>query len=517
MLNRVVVTKYFEDLEKVITDNHLKAAHIWNMDETGKQFEHNPTNVCARKGSWNVPGRTSNSRENVTILASVNAEGNVMPPISHEVLGLLEEACNENIIVFALPPHCTHMLQPLDRTVFGPFSKAYDRECTEFLSKHPNNDINKQTWPRVFKTAWEAALTVDNIKNGFLACGICPFDASVIPDSAFLPSDPFDVPLPVNENNSNSFPATETQAIVTVASDSNLDISVNESTVRNDEFLPVVISTPSNDEIEVLQPAFSPIAEIRNIDDGFPTLDQVPLLLMALGNDEVQLEEIPATQDLVLSNDDNDGVQLETLNTELGNVEGITEVNTLKRSITNSDHWNMDVESIFGLATASSEKKKKLRKSSSLTSHRILTSEEVMREKRMKEAEKEKLVFEKEKRKEIRQMKRESHFTSAGQQSWGSGSSGSPGPGQTEGSDKKKKRKSRWAQDSEMEKTVIPGLPTVIPTGLSSDQEKQYLMQLQIEEISRRLRTGDLGIPPNPESRFDFCNIDDFDTGFSHW
>ncbi|CAC5399777.1 unnamed protein product [Mytilus coruscus] len=286
------------------------------MDETGKQFEHNPTNVCARKGSRNVPGRTSNSRENVTILASVNAEGNVMPPISHEVLGVLEDACKENIIVFALPPHCTHMLQPLDRTVFGPFSKAYDRECTEFLSKHPNNDINKQTWPRVFKTAWEAALTDDNIKNGFLACGIFPFDASVIPDSAFLPSDPFDVPLPVNENNSNSFPATETQAIVTVASDSNLDISVNESTVRNDEFLTSCY---------------------------FHT------------NNEVQLEEIQATQDLVLSNDDNDSVQLETLNTELGNVEGITEVNTLKRLITNSNHWNIDVESIFGLATASSE------------------------------------------------------------------------------------------------------------------------------------------------------------------
>lgn len=71
-------------------------------------------------------------------------------------------------------------------------------------------------------------------------------------------------------------------------------------------------------------------------------------------------------------------------------------------------------------------------------------------------------------------------FTSAGQQSWGSGSSGSPGPGQTEGSDKKKKRKSRWAQDSEMEKTVIPGLPTVIPTGLSADQENQYLSKCKI-------------------------------------
>lgn len=44
-------------------------------------------------------------------------------------------------------------------------------------------------------------------------------------------------------------------------------------------------------------------------------------------------------------------------------------------------------------------------------------------------------------------------------------------------------------------------MPTVIPNGLSDDQEKQYLLHLQIEEVSRRLRTGDLGIPPNPEER----------------
>lgn len=33
-----------------------------------------------------------------------------------------------------------------------------------------------------------------------------------------------------------------------------------------------------------------------------------------------------------------------------------------------------------------------------------------------------------------------------------------------------------------------------------------FTVHLQIEEISRRLRTGDLGIPPVPEDRFDFYN-----------
>ncbi|XP_005102932.1 splicing factor 1 isoform X2 [Aplysia californica] len=65
---------------------------------------------------------------------------------------------------------------------------------------------------------------------------------------------------------------------------------------------------------------------------------------------------------------------------------------------------------------------------------------------------------------------------------------------------RKKKRKSRWNTDND-EKTVIPGMPTVIPSNLTESQQRQYVVHLQIEEISRKLRTGDLGIPANPEQR----------------
>uniref|UniRef100_T1JNQ7 Branchpoint-bridging protein n=1 Tax=Strigamia maritima TaxID=126957 RepID=T1JNQ7_STRMM len=75
-------------------------------------------------------------------------------------------------------------------------------------------------------------------------------------------------------------------------------------------------------------------------------------------------------------------------------------------------------------------------------------------------------------------------------------------PTLSDSSGSKKKRRSRWGGD-EKDKTFIPGMPTVLPGNLSKDQEKAYLLQLQIEEISRRLRTGDLGIPPNPEERFE--------------
>ncbi|XP_062051877.1 splicing factor 1 isoform X2 [Lepus europaeus] len=77
-----------------------------------------------------------------------------------------------------------------------------------------------------------------------------------------------------------------------------------------------------------------------------------------------------------------------------------------------------------------------------------------------------------------------------------------PGPAGGGGDFPSKKRKrSRWNQDTMEQKTVIPGMPTVIPPGLTREQERAYIVQLQIEDLTRKLRTGDLGIPPNPEDR----------------
>lgn len=50
---------------------------------------------------------------------------------------------------------------------------------------------------------------------------------------------------------------------------------------------------------------------------------------------------------------------------------------------------------------------------------------------------------------------------------------------------KKKKRKSRWNTDEE-DKTVIPGMPTVIPPSLTKEQEKQYIsmyFSLKLKEL----------------------------------
>ena len=41
--------------------------------------------------------------------------------------------------------------------------------------------------------------------------------------------------------------------------------------------------------------------------------------------------------------------------------------------------------------------------------------------------------------------------------------------------ERRKKRKSRWGGADGTEKTFIPGMPTMMPQGLSADQEEAYL------------------------------------------
>jgi hypothetical protein len=79
---------------------------------------------------------------------------------SHESLALIQEGIRENIAILSLPPHTTHYLQPLDRTVFGLFDKQYDWACSEFLQENTLHKVDKWTFPTLFKTAWHASMTV---------------------------------------------------------------------------------------------------------------------------------------------------------------------------------------------------------------------------------------------------------------------------------------------------------------------------------------------------------------------
>jgi hypothetical protein len=103
---------------------------------------------------------------------------------SHEVIGLLEAAVANNIHILALPPHTTHFLQPLDKSINGPLKYAYKRLCTEYMNACPSNIVCKKSWPKLFRESFDKAVTSANIVSGFRATGIVPFNKSAIPEDA---------------------------------------------------------------------------------------------------------------------------------------------------------------------------------------------------------------------------------------------------------------------------------------------------------------------------------------------
>ncbi|KAJ3186219.1 hypothetical protein HDU85_007659 [Gaertneriomyces sp. JEL0708] len=59
-----------------------------------------------------------------------------------------------------------------------------------------------------------------------------------------------------------------------------------------------------------------------------------------------------------------------------------------------------------------------------------------------------------------------------------------------------RKRRSRWGDESQ--KTTIPGVPTVLPSGMSPEQLDAFVIHMRLEEISQKLRIGYI-MPPEHE------------------
>jgi hypothetical protein len=94
---------------------------------------------------------------------------------THETLEILEYCFANNIILCRLPSHTSHKLQPCDVAAFGPLKTAY-REQVERLERGGVNTFGKQHFTSLYKPARERAFTPKNIRAGFAASGLVPFN-----------------------------------------------------------------------------------------------------------------------------------------------------------------------------------------------------------------------------------------------------------------------------------------------------------------------------------------------------
>jgi hypothetical protein len=235
--------KYYDLLKTTLETHGLmnQPSRIYNMDESGMPLDHKPPKVVAPKGMKKVHCRTSGSKGQITIIACANAAGSVILPMvifegkrlnsewikgevpntlygmsergwtdqelffywmtelfleqipparpvmllvdghsSHYEPDTIKAAAEHGVVIFCLPPHCTHVAQPLDVSFFRPLKVYWSEACHTFMQENPGCVVTKYNFSKLFSKAWYKAIQPQNLIAGFSKCGICPYNSEAI-------------------------------------------------------------------------------------------------------------------------------------------------------------------------------------------------------------------------------------------------------------------------------------------------------------------------------------------------
>jgi hypothetical protein len=112
---------------------------------------------------------------------------------THETLEILEFCFENNILLCRLPSHTSHKLQPCDVAPFALLKAAY-RDQVDRLEQGGVNTIGKEHFTSLYSPARKIAFTPKNIKAGFAASGLFPFNPDRVLRS--MPAPPAEPAIP---------------------------------------------------------------------------------------------------------------------------------------------------------------------------------------------------------------------------------------------------------------------------------------------------------------------------------
>ncbi|CAK1588131.1 unnamed protein product, partial [Parnassius mnemosyne] len=227
------IRQWFRELQTFLSESGqsdilTQPDRIFNADESGFSLCPKTGKVLGPKGFRNLyQVNSGNEKDNLTVLINFNAVTESMPPewilgrsesgwmrseiffeyivndfntwvennkIQKPILLLvdghkshmslvLSSMCEQlGIILYALPPNTTHILQPADVSVFAPLKVNWRKEVRKFLSKpdNLNASVTKTNFCQLFKNIIEDSQMDICIKNGFRKCGLFPFDPNAV-------------------------------------------------------------------------------------------------------------------------------------------------------------------------------------------------------------------------------------------------------------------------------------------------------------------------------------------------
>lgn len=264
--NRPQVSKFFTTYQEILEKHNISPTRIFNVDESALSTVQKPPKVFAQTGKKQVGALTSAERGiHVTMVCCMSTTGHFIPPAlifprkrwkqelidgaplgtlglyqengwmnselflrwlqhfkkfanptisekvllivdghsSHKGYEVLTFAKNNGIVILSLPAHCTHRMQPLDVTFYGPMKTYYNQEISLWLKAHPDRVLSQYQIARLFGQAYSKTAQTAIAESGFLKTGIWPVNPDIFPDHLFSPSETTNIRLKINANNSN--------------------------------------------------------------------------------------------------------------------------------------------------------------------------------------------------------------------------------------------------------------------------------------------------------------------------
>ncbi|XP_022169437.1 uncharacterized protein LOC111033144 [Myzus persicae] len=230
--------KHFMDkYESILLKYKFQAHDVYNMDEIKITYFQKTRKIVASRGNkLNIKAIKSGKSSSITMCLAINAAGNVIPPmytisktannlncvqgveflkllktfakyvrpsVDNKVLILLDnhvshlylpviDFCREaGILLLSFPPNCFHKLQPLNTSVFTPFSQFLKENMAVWLQNNPEMALRTHDVPLVSSSASAlvSAATPQNIINGFSLSGIWPLKRDEFMPAVFADTD----------------------------------------------------------------------------------------------------------------------------------------------------------------------------------------------------------------------------------------------------------------------------------------------------------------------------------------
>lgn len=224
-LSEKQIRNWFKQVKEYLKENDLfnilsDPSRVYNGDETNFILCPKNTKVIALRGTKNVyEVDHAQSKSCVTVMFTFSADGVTTPPMiiyplkrmrpeiftfnitfpvilfldghkSHTTLQLTQLCQNLGIILIALYPNAKRILQPADVAAFRPKKVMWRKAVLEWRTDNLTKSLLKTDVAPILEKLLPK-LNKTTLKNGFEACGLCPFNPDQMDyTKCLMPSKP---------------------------------------------------------------------------------------------------------------------------------------------------------------------------------------------------------------------------------------------------------------------------------------------------------------------------------------